>query len=372
MLLRKNCVTIDLGAIRNNYRILANAVPKGVGVMPVVKADAYGHGIVNVTRAVLLEGAACVAVAIAEEGVQLRENGICAEILVLGAATERAAAAAIENELTQTVFDPHMVMTLNQTAAQIGKIARVHVKVDTGMGRIGLRTDEEARALAAALRAAEHVEATGIYTHFADADGSFAETGMNGFSRQQLTRFERLKACFPPTLAAHAANSAMSLLTHEACFQMVRQGIVLYGCPPVKTELPFRPALQWESEVSHVKWIAKGENVGYGLAFTAPRDMRIATVAVGYGDGYRRSGSNRAQMLIGGKRANVVGRICMDQTMVDVTAIEEAEPGAPAMLIGRQGEEEIRAEELAGWWDTISYEALLAATSRVPRLYIGE
>ena len=372
MLLRQNDLIIDMGAIRHNYRILSDTMQKGACVMPVVKANAYGHGMVEVAQAVLSEGAAYLAVALVEEGIQLREHGISAEILVLGAAMEKAAEEAIRHDLTQTVFEPHMVQVLDELASTIGKPAKVHIKLDTGMGRIGVQTDEEAVALAEALRAAKHVKATGIYTHFSDADNPPQEGGMNDYSHCQFNRFAQMKNHFPPGLLTHAANSALSLIAPEAHFHMVREGIALYGYPPVATTLPFRRALQWQSEVVHVKTVEKGTSIGYGRTFIAPDTMCIATVAVGYGDGYHRAGSNRAQMLVNGKRANVVGRICMDQTMIDVTGIEQVNVGSPVVLIGKQGDEEIGADELAAWAGTISYEVLLAVTNRVPRFYSQE
>lgn len=338
--------------------------------MPVIKANAYGHGILEVAQTVLAEGAVCLGVALAEEGIALRQNGISADILVFGAAMENAAEEAILYNLTQTVFDVHMVKYLDEVAMRLGRTALVHIKLDTGMGRIGLRTDEEATLLNAALGEAKHVRATGIYTHFADADNPPEHGGMNAYSRTQLERFIELKARFDPSLPAHAANSALSLLAAEACFQMVREGISLYGYPPVATPLPFRHALRWETEVVHVKRVARGETIGYGRTFTAKREMTVATVAVGYGDGYHRAGSNHAQMLVGGRRANVVGSICMDQTMIDVTDIEGVQVGSQVVLIGTQGGEEIGADEVAVWAGTISYEVLLAVTGRVPREYI--
>ena len=372
MLLRQNRIVIDLEAIRSNYRTLSSAMPKGTCVMPVVKANAYGHGMVEVAKVVAGEGAACLAVALAEEGVLLRKAGIQTDILVFGAATERAAEEAVHYDLIQTVFEPHMVRVLNEIAQKLEKDAKVHIKLDTGMGRIGLREKSEGEALQAALDEAAYVKAVGIYTHFADADNPPEAGGMNCFSAKQLERFLELKACFSPDLMAHAANSALSLLAPEACFQMVREGIALYGYPPVKTPLLIQRALRWETEVVHVKTVPKGTSIGYGCTFVAPEEMRVATVAVGYGDGYHRKCSNRAQMLIGGKRANVVGRVCMDQTMLDVTDIDMVSVGMPVVLIGRQGEEEIGADEVARWADTISYEVLLAATNRVPREYIGD
>ena len=366
---RHTQVLIDLDAIRNNYAILKNNVPPHVRVMPVVKADAYGHGMLPVAKALERIGATDFAVALPEEGVALREGGVSADILVLGAATERAAGEAVRHRLTQTVFTPDMVALLNGEARRQGTTALVHIKLDTGMNRIGLRTAEEAARLAAALKAAPYVRAVGVYTHFADADNPLPDGEMNEFTRGQLERFVELKAHFSPDLTAHVANSAMSLLAPEAYFQMIREGISLYGYPPVHTSLPFLHALTWVSEIVHVKEIGAGETIGYGRTCTAQRPMRVATVAVGYGDGYHRLCSNRAQMLVRGRRAGIVGRVCMDQTMLDVTDIPDACVGDEVVLLGRQGNQEIDAVELAGWAQTISYEALLAITARVPKVY---
>ncbi len=369
-MIRQNEVVVDLGAIKHNYHTLAARMPKGVRVMPVVKADAYGHGMQQVARTVVHEGADRLAVALCEEGVRLRECGIACQILVLGAATQRAAEPAILNDLTQTVFDVPTVEYLDELAQELGKDALVNIKLDTGMGRIGLRTEEEARALAEALARCPRVRPTGIYTHFADADALAKQGRVNDFTREQLERFKRLRAFFPAGLCCHVANSAAELIFPEAYFDCVREGVSLYGYPPVKTDLAFQRALRWVTEVVHVKEIPAGATVSYGRTFTAPRDMRVATVAVGYGDGYHRAGSNRAKMLVRGQMANVVGRVCMDQTMLDVTEIPGVSVGDEVVLIGRQGEQTIDAEMLASWCDTISYEVLLAVTARVPRRYI--
>ncbi len=224
---------------------------------------------------------------------------------------------------------------------------------------------------AQAIHLAPQVAISGIYTHFASADEPMPDGSLNAFTRQQLERFLRLRSHFDPSIPAHVANSAMSLLAPEAYFSMIREGISLYGYPPVKTELAFVPALTWRSEVVHLKTICKGETIGYGRTFTAQRDMRIATVAVGYGDGYHRASSNKGQMLLHGQRVPIVGRICMDQTMVDVTEVEEVQVGDEVVLIGRQRDETISAEEVAKWADTISYEVLLGITARVPRQYLN-
>jgi alanine racemase len=368
---RLNRMTIDLGAILHNYRLMADALPKGVRVMAVVKANAYGHGMPEVARTVVDGGCRDLAVAIPEEGVAIRQNGLTdVNILVLGAIHERAIDACVENNLTITVFDPAMVETIEACAARLRKTASVHIKADTGMSRIGLRTDAEAAALRQALDKATHIQATGIFTHFADADHIGEDGGLCEYSRTQLQLFRQLKANFDPSIPAHASNSAMSLACADANFEMIREGISLYGYPPVPTKLPFRPALRWEAEIVHVKTVPAGTCIGYGCTFTAQKPMRIATIAAGYGDGYHRMVSNRGQVLIRGRRACVVGRVCMDQIMADVTDIADAQTGDVAVLIGRQGEEFIGADELAVWAGTISYEVLLSITPRVSRTWI--
>lgn len=370
-MLRKNRVRIDLEALRNNYRLLKEHVPQTVQVMPVVKADGYGHGMLEAAQTLYQCGARHFAVAIAEEGVALRQKGIEGEILVLGAAMPRAAGEAIRYDLSQTVFTPEMVQLLETEAVRQGKVALVHIKLDTGMNRIGLRTVEEAQAVNAALAQCPHVHASGIYTHLADADTPEADGSLNAYSRMQLERFRELRACFDASIPTHAANSALSLLEPDEAFAMVRAGIVLYGYPPVSTGLDFRTVMSWQTEVVHVKTVLPGECIGYGCTYKAEREMRIATVAVGYGDGYHRACSNGGAMLIRGRRAPIVGRVCMDQTMLDVTDIPEATVGDEAVILGRQGAESIDAEEIARWADTISYEVLLSIAPRVPRFYAG-
>lgn len=370
-MLRKNRVLIDLDALRNNYRLVKEHVPSTVNVMCVIKADGYGHGMLETAQALSEAGAKHFAVAIPEEGVLLREKGIQGEILVLGAATPRAAAEAIRHSLSQTVFTPEMVHLLEKEAVRLQTDAKVHIKLDTGMNRIGLRTVQEAQALDEALAQCPHVKAVGIYTHLAAADEPDEDGKLNSFSRMQLERFRELRACFSPALKTHAANSALTLLEPSNEFDLVRAGIVLYGYPPVATKLPFRTVMSWRTEVVHVKNVQPGESIGYGCAFTAQRTMRVATVAVGYGDGYHRACSHGGMMLIHGKRAPILGRVCMDQTMVDVTEIPETKAGDEVVLLGRQQEEEINAEEIARWADTISYEVLLSIAPRVARLYTG-
>lgn len=370
-MIRQNMITVDLGAIRDNYRALKERLPSGAKVIPVVKANAYGHGLMEVSRTVLSEGAVCLAVAIPEEGIALRLGGVTqeeADILVMGAATQRFIAPALDYGLTLTVFTPDMVEALESEAARRGVTANVHIKLDTGMGRIGLRTEEEAKRLIQSLHAAAHVKPTGIYTHFSDADAPEQGGDMNPYTREQLISFKRLLALFPG-IPAHAANSAMSVLYPEACFSAVREGIALYGYPPVETQIPFRRALEWKTEVCHVKTVERGQAISYGRTFVTDRETKIATIAVGYGDGYHRAASGRAQVLIGGRRCNILGRVCMDQAMADVSGMD-VKVGDEVVLIGKQGSQEITAEDVAKWANTISYEVLLAIADRVEREYV--
>ncbi len=361
---RKNERVVDLQAIRDNVCALKGAVGANTQLMAVVKADAYGHGMVPVAKAALCAGASFLGVATPDEGVLLRENQITAPILIFGALTKDGAEAAVQYELTQTVFRPEMITWLADECMRQNKQVFVHLKIDTGMGRIGVRTLAEAKTLLYALGRASCVKLTGAFTHFADADGAEVT-----FARRQMDIFKEICQALPSGVLCHAANSAATLRLPEAHFDMVRPGIAMYGCPPVKTDLPLRPAMRWVTEVVHVKEIEAGDTVSYGRTFTAIQPMRVATLPVGYGDGYHRMLSNRGKVLVGGRLAPILGRVCMDQTMVDVTGIPEAAPGAEVVLMGRQGDDEITPDQLGEWAGTISYEMLLAPTIRVPRSY---
>ncbi len=361
---RKNERVVDLQAIRDNVCALKKAVLPNVKLMAVVKADAYGHGMIQVAKAAISAGASFLGVATPDEGVLLRENHIDAPILVFGALNRDGAEAAVQYGLTQTVCRADMIHWLRMECERWQKEAFVHIKVDTGMGRIGVRTQDEAQAVLEALQNAPKVKLTGAYTHFADADGSEEE-----FTHLQLVAFERITGKLPKGILRHAANSAATLRFPQTHFDMVRTGIALYGCPPVKTDVPLRPAQRWVTAVIHVKEIGPGDTVSYGRTFTADKHMRVATLPVGYGDGYHRMLSGRGKVLIGGDFAPILGRVCMDQTMVDVTDIPAAVPGAEAVLLGRQGPNEITADQMGQWAGTISYEVLLAPTVRVTRRY---
>jgi alanine racemase len=361
---RKNERVVDLDAIRNNVRVLQGAVGPNVKVMAVVKADAYGHGMCQTARAAISAGASFLGVATPDEGAALREAGITAPILVFGALTREAAQATVEFELTQTVCRAEMIYWLQAECQKANREAYVHLKVDTGMNRIGVKDESEAQKVLDALHECPQVRLTGTYTHFADADGMD-----EGFTHQQFVAFEKIGGLLPQNILRHAANSAATLRFPQMHFNMVRPGIALYGCPPVKTSLPLRPAMRWITEVVHVKEVQPGDTVSYGRTFTASKPMRVATVSVGYGDGYHRMLSNRGKVLVDGQFAPILGRVCMDQTMVDVTEIPGAAPGSEAVLLGRQGGNIITADEMGQWAGTISYEVLLAPTTRVPRRF---
>lgn len=357
---RGTCLRVDLSAIAHNSRILKGAVGDEVQMMAVVKANAYGHGLVPVARTALMNGASWLGVAVPEEGRKLRQAGVAAPILVLGNVNPEGASIAAEYGLTQTVFDLPGVELLARTGREID----VHLKIDTGMNRIGARTEAEIQAVLEALTAAPQLHLTGAFTHFADADNPD-----DAFSRQQFDRFEKRAALLPPGLLLHAAASDASLRFPWARLSMVREGIALYGCIEGYGELDLRPAMSLETRVAYIKEITAGDTVGYGRTYTADHPMRVATLPIGYGDGYPRACSGKAQVLLHGQRCPVLGRVCMDQLMVDVSGLDEIRQGDTAVLMGRQGDQRITAAELARWAGTISYEILLSPHARVPVIY---
>lgn len=364
---RRNYRVIDLEILRENVRLIRQSVDADVQLMAVVKADAYGHGIVQTAKATLDAGADALAVALVEEGEALRLAGVSAPILVLGATSPEEAIGGVQLGLTLTVCDEAMVRSVEKACVQESKECSVHLKIDSGMSRIGARTESEVQQVLQTLQVCPHVRLTGAFTHFADADGQTEE-----FTRQQFERFQQLTAALPSDIVRHAANSASIHRYPEMHLNMVRMGISMYGYPPVASELPLKPCMSWKTEVTYVKKIEAGDTVSYGRTFCAGHPMRVATIAVGYGDGYHRAISGKGCVLIGGKRAPILGRVCMDQMMADVTDIPNVQAGDEVVLLGRQGAESVEAEELASWADTISYEVLLAPTARVPRVWLHE
>ena len=362
----RNRREIRTDILRENMEELRASVPAGVKVLAVVKADGYGHGAAETRWAVLAGGADMLAVAAVGEGVSLRRAGIEAPILVLGAVLDIDAYEGIQNGLTQTVCTPEMVRICEAAAAEQRKTAYVHLKIDTGMGRIGVRNAEERDAVLKEIAESPHVKLTGVFTHLSDADGD--EDGM-AYTEEQFRQFRRLTGVLPKDVIRHCANSAAIHRRPDMAMDMVRAGISLYGYPPVADNIGVRPAMRWTAKISYIKELPAGEYISYGRTFRTDRVTRVATVTCGYADGYHRAASGKAQVLIHGKRAPILGRICMDQMMADITGIDGVQPEDEAVLIGTDGDESITAEDLAKWSGTISYEILVDAANRVERVF---
>ena len=360
----RNRRVVDPGKIEQNMREICSALPEHVRALAVVKADGYGHGALQTARAAIHGGASMLAVASVDEGTALRDGGIRIPILVLGAVTGYDVKQGAEAGLIQTVCSPDMVRMCESAATETGKQTEVHLKIDTGMGRIGIRTEKEKEQVMKTLRECPHVKLGGAFTHFADADDG--EDGER-YTEQQFRRFLELTDGLPEDVIRHCCNSAAIHRHPEMHLDMVRAGISLYGYPPVKTDMKLESCMTWTATVSYVKELAPGSYVSYGRTWQANRTIRAATVTCGYGDGYHRSASGKACVLIHGKRAAVIGRICMDQMVADVTDIPDVKPGDEVILIGREGHEQITAEDLAKWSGTISYEILLSVGSRVKK-----
>jgi alanine racemase len=369
--MRETRAEIDLGAIRENVLLACRLAGPSAQVMAVVKADAYGHGAAPVARTALAAGATWLGVAVPEEAVVLREAGIPSRILVLGPITPEQADLVVDHELDQCVSDPAQADALDRMARRQGRVVSLHLKVDTGMGRVGLPPREVGPA-AAYLASLPAIRLAGLMTHFADADADDP-----AFTQEQMARFEAAAQALRDAGIAvplrHAANSATLLLHPGSRLDLVRPGIMLYGCHPRGARRPddpvLHPALRLRTAVTQLKDVVAGSSISYGRTFVAPHAMRIATIPIGYADGLPRLLSNRGQALIRGRRASVVGRVCMDMTMLDVTALREVRVGDEAVLIGRQGDEEITADEVAELAGTISYEILCRIGPRVPRIY---
>jgi alanine racemase len=359
-------VEVDLDAVAHNTRLL-KARANGAALLAVVKANAYGHGAVSVARAALAAGADRLGVICADEGEQLRRAGIAAPILVMGHTPATDAARLVELSLTGTVASRDTAEALARAAAQRGVRSAVHLKVDTGLNRYG-STPAEALALADWLRHAPSLELEGLFTHFASAD----EVD-KGYTLDQYDRFRQVADGLGWLPIRHVANTATLLDSPDLSLEMVRPGLGIYGLYPpgeVRRDLGLAPALSLKSRIVRLNALAPGDSVSYGRTWRAARPSLIGLVMCGYGDGLPRSLSNRGSVLVRGQRAPIVGRVCMDMCMVDVTDVPGAAKGDEVVLIGPQGEENIGADEVANLAGTISYEILCGISARVPRLYL--
>ncbi len=363
-----NWLEIDRGAITNNLRRMQELT--SVRVMTVVKANGYGHGITQIARVVANAGASFCGVARVDEALELRRGGVGIPIQVLGYTPSDRFVEAIGNDVTLTIFHPEQAALVDGAAAQAGRVAKIHIKVDTGMSRLGA-TPEVAFELARHLASEKNVFLEGIFTHYACAD----EPDLPVTEQQEKQFLDLLAelhtAGIRPEIA-HAANSAAALTRPSSYFDMVRIGIALYGMHPSdEVQLPstFQPTLAWKAQLSSVFTLPPGRGISYGHSYTTKDHERIGVVPVGYGDGYRRVPGN--EVLIGGKRVPVVGKVCMDQLMVHLGELPEAAIGDEVVLLGTQGEEKITASELAHKWGTINYEMTCDLSARVPRFYHG-
>jgi len=369
---RPTWVEIDLSAIASNTRRLAALVGPGVRVLASLKADAYGHGAIKVARTILRNGASMLGVATTSEARPLREAGIAAPILVFGYVPPWQMREAVRLGLTVTLYSLEAARALARAAQALDKNVRVHVKVDTGMGRLGIRAEDvpQILALVREIHAQRNLELEGIFTHFAMAD-----TRDQTYTRLQLARFHSVLRALEREglrpLLVHAANSAALLSLPETRFDMVRPGIALYGLNPSEdVPLPegFLPALAFKTQVSQVKVIPAHEAISYGCTYVTERPMRIAVLPVGYADGFRRAPANWGSVLLHGREAPLVGRVCMDQCMIDVSHIPQARAGDEVVLIGCQGRAMLSAEMVAERLGTSNYEVVSALLARVPRV----
>ncbi len=365
---------IDLEALMNNVREIRRVTNPRAQVMAVVKANGYGHGLEPVSRTALRGGAAWLGVALLQEAILLREKGFGAPIVVLGYTPEKDAEEVVAWGISQTIFTWEGGLALAAAGRHLGKKARVHIKVDTGMGRLGFLVGRETAETIWRLSRLPELEIEGIYTHFATADESD-----KGYAEEQFIRFQWLLK----QLAArgvyirwrHCANSAAILDLPYTHLDLVRPGIALYGLYPSQEVrcglVELQPVMSLKARVAFVKEVPPGTSVSYGRTYTTAERTRLATIPLGYADGYPRLLSNQSEVLIKGQRAPVVGRVCMDHLIVDVGRIPDVVQGDEVVLLGRQGEEEVTADELAARLGTINYEIVCMVSERVPRVYRG-
>ena len=361
-------VTIDLDAIEHNINTIREKV--GVDVMAVVKADAYGHGAVQVTR-LLQDKCSFFGVSSILEAMELRRADIYNPILILGHTPISAFPVLVQAEIRPTIYHYDAAVALSKAAVSQDKVAAFHYAVDTGMSRIGFQATEEDADICAKIAKLPNLNPEGLFSHFATAD--CADLTRSHAQAELFDKFyQMLKERGVEVPIRHMDNSA-GLMNFNSHYHMVRSGIVTYGMYPSDevdpSALPLRPALQWHSRITHLKTLPAGREISYGGTFVTTRETRVATVPVGYADGYRRSLSGKFYVLIKGQRAPILGRVCMDQMMVDVTDIPGVTSSDRVVLVGRSGDEEITMEQIAAAADSFNYEFVCGISRRVPRIY---
>ncbi len=366
---------INLDALAENIRVIKK-MSSPAKLMAVVKADAYGHGVTHVVSEMLENGADYLAVACINEAMQLRSMGIDAPILILGYILPADMPTAVENNILLTIYDYNDAVSLSKAAALCNKPAKIHIKLDTGMHRIGfMADDDETIEKIKAVHALDGIEIEGIFTHFAKADEEDPS-----YTLMQYELFDkccqRLEAENIKIPYKHTCNSAGIIKFKDMHLNMVRSGIINYGLTPFAgvpvQNLNLQPVMSVKTTVTRIQYIKKGQKISYGGTFTAPCDMKVATLSIGYADGYPRHLSGKGKVIVNGVPVNIVGRICMDQCMINVTCVNNIDIGDVAVIIGKDAETEVSCEFLADLAGTINYELVCMVSRRVPRIYVKD
>ncbi len=374
MLPKRVYTKINLDNIQKNMQSVRKKFGDDMTILGIVKANAYGHGAVETAKALVEFGAGMLGVAAIDEALELRDNGITAPVLILGQIFRQDYAAAIENDITCTVIDIVTAQGLSKKAKELGKTAKVHIKIDTGMGRIGFQPDEDGEMQVKSIFALENIFVEGAFTHFANAD-TVDKTSAKAQKKKFLDFTDKLineGYNFP---IRHMYNSASAMELDGYAGEMVRCGIMLYGLYPsdeINKNYKLFPALEFKSHISFVKSVGKGFPVSYGSTYVTDRKMKIATVPVGYGDGYPRYLSNKGEVLVHGTRCKILGRVCMDQFMIDVSHLPDVQIADEVTLVGTDGGETITVEEVSDAEYRFNYEFCCLITPRVPRIYIKD
>ncbi|KUO77771.1 MAG: alanine racemase [Clostridia bacterium BRH_c25] len=373
--IRAAWVEVDLDALAHNMREVRRLARKDALVAAVIKADGYGHGAKKIAQTLLDNGANRFAIAVLDEGIELRQAGFKVPILVLGFTDKERAEEIIRNDLEQAVYSWDLAEELSKEASRQGKTAKIHIKVDTGMGRIGLQPDLESVQLIKKISRLPNIAIEGIFTHFAAADAAD-----KAYTEGQYEKFNwicgELEKENVKINVRHCGNSATIIDLPDMHLNMVRAGIMLYGLKPSEEvlldRLELKQVMSLKVRISHVKDIEPGQSVSYGRRFIAGKKTRIASLPIGYADGYTRMLSGKAEALVKGQKVPVVGRICMDQCMIDVTGIADVKTGDEVVLFGKQEGNFIHIDELADKLGTINYEIVCMISKRVPRVYIRD
>ncbi len=374
-MLRHTWAEVHLDNIAHNVREIRRITDKKAQVLAVVKAEGYGHGAVQIAKTALKNGADRLAVAIMEEGLKLRGAGIKEPILILGYTPKSQLKTAIMHNIALTVYTLEGAEAVSKAAQEAGIKAKIHIKLDTGMGRLGFLPTEKSISDIMKIFKLPNIDIEGIFTHFATADSKNKTYTMQQFERYMwvCSRLEEENIRLP---LRHTANSAAIIDLPETHLDMVRAGLIIYGMYPSdeveKTKISLKPAMALKTVISHIKELPPGYSVSYGAAFTTTRDTVIATIPIGYADGYSRLLANKGEVLVRGQRSPLVGRICMDQCMIDVTHVNGVSVGDEVVLFGKQGADAILADDIAKILGTINYEVVCMVGKRVPRIYIKE